>query len=46
MPSVIEVRFAYKPSFPLNYITVTFSVDLSMSTDPAITDVTETNAVA
>lgn len=46
LPSVIEVRFAYKPSFPLNYITVTFSVDLSMSTDPAITDVTETNAVA
>lgn len=45
-PSVIEVRFAYKPSFPLNYITVTFSVDLSMSTDPAITDVTETNSVS
>ncbi len=46
MPSVVEVRFSYKPSFPLNFITVTFSVDLSMSTDAAITDVTETNSVA
>lgn len=28
-PSIIEVRFAYRPAFPLNYIMVTFSVDLS-----------------
>lgn len=28
-PSVIEVRFGYRPSFPLNYIMVTFAIDLS-----------------
>lgn len=28
-PSIIEVRFAYRPAFPLNYILVTFSVDLT-----------------
>ena len=28
-PSVIEVRFAYRPSFPLNYIMVNFAIDLS-----------------
>lgn len=28
-PSVIEVRFKYKPSFPLNYILVNFAIDLS-----------------
>lgn len=26
-PTVIEVMFAYKPSWPLNYITVSFTVD-------------------
>jgi hypothetical protein len=28
-PTVIEVKFAYKPTFPLNYIVVSFSVDTS-----------------
>lgn len=28
-PSVIECTFAYKPAIPLNYITVSFSIDLS-----------------
>lgn len=28
-PSTIEVRFSYKPSFPLNYILVSFAIDLS-----------------
>lgn len=28
-PSVIDVRFSYRPSFPLNYITVSFSIDLN-----------------
>lgn len=28
-PTVIEVRFAYKPSWPLNYILVSFTVDTS-----------------
>jgi hypothetical protein len=28
-PTVIEVRFSYQPAVPLNYIVVTFSLDLS-----------------
>jgi len=28
-PTTIEVRFAYRPSFPLNYIDVIFALDLS-----------------
>jgi hypothetical protein len=28
-PTVIEARFAYQPALPLNYIVVTFSLDLS-----------------
>jgi len=28
-PSVIEVRFKYRPAFPLNYIMVNFAIDLS-----------------
>lgn len=28
-PSVIECTFSYRPSVPLNYITVSFSIDLS-----------------
>lgn len=28
-PSVIEAQFAYKPAIPLNYITVTFAIDLN-----------------
>jgi hypothetical protein len=31
-PTVIEVKFAYKPAFPLNYIVVSFSIDLSSGT--------------
>lgn len=27
-PTIIEVQFAYQPTFPLNYIVVNFSVDL------------------
>lgn len=34
-PSVIEVVFTYQPTYPLNYITVNFSYDLSTG---AITD--------
>jgi hypothetical protein len=26
-PTVVAVQFSYKPSYPLNYITVTFSID-------------------
>lgn len=28
-PSVIEAQFAYKPAIPLNYITVSFAIDLN-----------------
>jgi hypothetical protein len=28
-PSIIECQFAYAPSIPLNYITVTFAIDLT-----------------
>jgi hypothetical protein len=28
-PTVIECKFAYQPAIPLNYITVSFSIDLS-----------------
>lgn len=28
-PSIIEVKFAYQPAVPLNYIKVSFSIDLS-----------------
>jgi hypothetical protein len=28
-PATIEVRFGYKPSYPLNYVDVVFSVDVS-----------------
>jgi len=27
LPSIIDVKFQYKPAYPLNYITVVFSVD-------------------
>jgi len=36
-PSVIEAQFAYRPAVPLNYITVTFAIDL---TSGQITDTT------
>jgi hypothetical protein len=26
-PSVIEVKFQYKPAYPLNYIVISFSID-------------------
>lgn len=38
-PTVIEVRFAYKPSWPLNYILVNFSVDTTTG-DTNLTDPT------
>jgi len=39
-PTVIEVRFAYRPSFPVNYINVGFSLDLtSGTTTPQTTQV-------
>lgn len=42
-PTVIECLFSYLPTYPLNYITVVFSIDLSSgtvttSTDSAATD--------
>ena len=31
-PTLIQVRFSYRPAFPLNYIDVVFSMDLSTGT--------------
>lgn len=31
-PTQVEVRFSYKPSFPLNYVSVEFNIDLSTGT--------------
>lgn len=28
-PTTVEVRFSYKPAFPLNYVNVSFSIDLT-----------------
>jgi hypothetical protein len=28
-PTIIEVRFAYRPAFPVNYVNVVFSIDLT-----------------
>lgn len=36
-PDVIEVRFAWKPSLPLNYIVVRFSINVSTGTDTTTT---------
>lgn len=40
-PTVIDVRFAYKPPWPLNYILVSFTVD---TTNEAVTNLTATAA--
>lgn len=31
-PSVVEVKFAYKPAYPLNYIVISFSIDMNTGT--------------
>ncbi len=31
-PTTVEVRFSYKPAFPLNFINIVFSVDLTSET--------------
>jgi hypothetical protein len=31
-PSVVEVKFAYRPAYPLNYIVISFSIDMSTQT--------------
>lgn len=38
-PTTVECRFSYRPAFPLNYVNVTFSLDLSAG---EITTTTET----
>lgn len=37
-PTVIEVKFSYQPSFPLNYVVVSFSVDVTTGTINNSTD--------
>jgi hypothetical protein len=41
-PSVIEAQFAYAPFVPLNYITVTFAIDLTSGQITDTTDETQT----
>jgi hypothetical protein len=36
-PTTVEVRFSYKPSFPLNYINIVFSIDLTTDNGVAVT---------
>lgn len=31
-PTVVEVKFAYKPAYPLNFISVSFSIDMTTGT--------------
>lgn len=42
-PTIIEVQFAYQPTFPLNYINVSFTVDLSNGTSSVTTTATNTS---
>lgn len=37
-PTVIEVRFSYRPAFPVNYVSIVFSLDLTTGT---LTEATE-----
>jgi hypothetical protein len=39
-PSVMEVKFQYKPAYPLNYIVISFSIDTSTG-ETSILDVAE-----
>lgn len=39
-PSVVEVKFAYRPAYPLNYIVISFSIDTSTGTTDLNTDET------
>lgn len=39
-PSVVEVKFAYKPAYPLNYIVISFSIDMSTGATDLNTDET------
>lgn len=39
-PSVVEVKFAYKPAYPLNYIVISFSIDMSTGVTDLNTDET------
>lgn len=41
-PSVVEVRFQYRPSFPLNYIMVNFAIDLNTGLTEDLDDTTGT----
>lgn len=39
-PSVVEVKFQYKPAYPLNYIVISFSIDMSTGVTDLNTDET------
>ena len=42
-PSVIEVKFAYRPAYPLNYIVVSFSINVTTGTVTNVTSTDNTN---
>lgn len=45
-PTIIEVKFAYQPSYPLNYILVSFTIDTTTGElNGSATDPTTTNAI-
>ena len=37
-PSTVEVKFAYKPAYPLNYIAVSFSIDMTTGATDDLAD--------
>lgn len=45
-PSVMEVRFAYQPAYPLNYIVFFFSIDTTVGTTDFTADTTSLDATA
>jgi hypothetical protein len=43
-PTTISASFSYRPSFPVNYVTVSFSLDLSTQTVTASSETTNTES--
>jgi hypothetical protein len=41
-PTIIEIRFNYRPAFPINYVDIVFSVDLT-SGSTSLTTTNQTN---
>lgn len=41
-PSMVEVKFAYRPAYPLNYIVISFSIDMSNGATDLVDDIAST----